>query len=1413
MKTNPAVAEPNGAPTWSRLDRPANGRTPHDYRPPKADWKPALWRGLCLLLGTLLLPVLPARAVTNDLTSAIQRGLFEEEANRNLGAAIQAYQAVAGQFDKDRKLAATAIFRLGECYRKQGNTNEAAVQYERILREFSDQPTLVTLSRENLAVLGSAPPAAPALSDAARQEQKRLLQEEIGLVEKQLETERKKVQVGAAPSDSVFAIERDLLKLKRQMAALDAGLPISIPATETATPAASSEADELRHIQALVKDSPDLINAPQATGETLLETAAGKGKLAVVKLLLDSGAAVDGLQQPGLTALHYAAGNGHKAIVDLLLRKGAKPGAQTGAGVTPLHLAARKGYEEVAKALLAAGAPVNAETTAQESRDRPGGTLTYPLIGAGQTPLHLAATAGYAGLVELLLAKGADPNAVDVAGRTALSYAVQKHSQPVVELLLAAHANPNAGSLDLPLTEAAYYGDLPALKLLLANGANPTINTNLDGTFEKIPGRSAFGGYATPLAAAVSQKRAEAVAELIRAGADPNGTFSYGERLVFGALSDAPTLKALLEGGADPNLCGREKESPLLQAVGFRGEQQVELLLAHKAAVNVGKPWTGWTPLHGAADRGWKEIAELLLKAGADVNAKDDRGFTPLSVAVQRDQREMVELLLANKADPNERDKSGRTPLDYAKRLAPPMQGGQMSGYGLATPVPPAQTAAFEARYGLSRGPEGESKAETMTDLLRRYGALDNLPQLDRITVRRTATGTYGVTLTKGAHDWNQFTLLELLAMQYGFLAGSPDQQANRVWRSPEQFAQAFKGLHFPDLAHLHISRPAADLKSWQDRLVDLTPLLASGDCSKDVRLGWGELVEIPEAYHPLNENWGGFSREQLVNLKKCLTRSVQIVVKDKAKSVTLSPRMMNLEVGRIPMISPHEQYWLKPVLLQSKLVLISSDLSRVKVTRRDPATGQQREWVVDCSEAKPAPGFWLEDGDRIEVPEKTLGSATGQAKARQPVVIDPATGLPVRQVKKLQDRVGQHLDVGGVRYSPKADDSDLLEAGYHKDRSARPRQAECWEQRATSDLSGRTCPAVWTGTDMVVFGGEGLGTSFDDGARYCLAEDTWAMLPAEGAPSSRTGHAMVWTGKEVIVWGGFGGVAGRDTNRNDGARYSPATDTWKPMTTKNAPAARFDFPAVWTGKEMLVWGGYTDSHSRYQGGHADAHLNTGGRYNPSSDSWKTMTTEGAPSKRWAHTMVWTGKEMIVWGGANASKVLGDGARYDPARDSWKPVSTEGAPGPRASHVAVWTGKEMIVWGGAAREPLTRSDYFEDGARYNPTTDTWKPISSIGAPKGRVSATALWTGTELVVWGGGNDAQGNGGRFVGTGARYNPATDTWTEIATQGAPSPRLTTGVWTGDGLLTFGGYNGMHLNDTWLFSPQRTLYPYAKR
>src|SRR5947207_15868469 len=104
-------------------------------------------------------------AATNDLASALQKGLFEEEANHNYAAAISAYESVISRFDDNRKLAATAIFRLGEIYRKQSKTNEASGQYQRIVREFADQQALVELSKsyvagqEQVSAKGSANPA------------------------------------------------------------------------------------------------------------------------------------------------------------------------------------------------------------------------------------------------------------------------------------------------------------------------------------------------------------------------------------------------------------------------------------------------------------------------------------------------------------------------------------------------------------------------------------------------------------------------------------------------------------------------------------------------------------------------------------------------------------------------------------------------------------------------------------------------------------------------------------------------------------------------------------------------------------------------------------------------------------------------------------------------------------------------------------------------------------------------------------------------------------------------------------------------------------------------------------------------------------------------------------------------------
>jgi len=92
-----------------------------------------------------------------NLSETLQQGLLEEEANHNLDAAIQAYQSVIGQHEDQKKIVATAVFRLGECYRKQGRTNDAVAQYQRVLSDFGDQTALTDLSRRNLAALNVTP--------------------------------------------------------------------------------------------------------------------------------------------------------------------------------------------------------------------------------------------------------------------------------------------------------------------------------------------------------------------------------------------------------------------------------------------------------------------------------------------------------------------------------------------------------------------------------------------------------------------------------------------------------------------------------------------------------------------------------------------------------------------------------------------------------------------------------------------------------------------------------------------------------------------------------------------------------------------------------------------------------------------------------------------------------------------------------------------------------------------------------------------------------------------------------------------------------------------------------------------------------------------------------------------------------
>ena len=338
---------------------------------------------------------------------------------------------------------------------------------------------------------------------------------------------------------------------------------------------------------------------------------------------------------------------------------------------------------------------------------------------------------------------------------------------------------------------------------------------------------------------------------------------------------------------------------------------------------------------------------------------------------------------------------------------------------------------------------------------------------------------------------------------------------------------------------------------------------------------------------------------------------------------------------------------------------------------------------------------------------------------------------------------------------------------------------------------------AVWTGEKMIVWGGYNAEIQ-GDGAEYDVISKTWRRLPAQGAPSARTHQGTVWNGTVMFVWGGFG----QGGYLNDGGRYDPASRAWKGMTTSNAPSAREWVEPVWTGSKMIVWGGRA----------ADDYRHDGAVYDPGSDEWTAMNTNGAPRGRLGHSMAWTGRELIVWSGFGWESLtpkfdnhLGDGARYDIATGEWRAISEAGAPTARSGHSTIWTGTKMMVWGGGTREGLVNT-----GGIYDPAADSWSAIPMEGAPQPRNGHAAVWTGEEMVVWGGRTTGFQNLPVALNDGARYDPVANKWTAMEFEAGAKPRFGhSAIWTGTDMIIWGGHDvgnsgiEQYWNDTWSYLP----------
>lgn len=386
---------------------------------------------------------------------------------------------------------------------------------------------------------------------------------------------------------------------------------------------------------------------------------------------------------------------------------------------------------------------------------------------------------------------------------------------------------------------------------------------------------------------------------------------------------------------------------------------------------------------------------------------------------------------------------------------------------------------------------------------------------------------------------------------------------------------------------------------------------------------------------------------------------------------------------------------------------------------------------------------------------------------------ISSGTGAPSGRVQGTAVWTGSEMIVWGGRFT------FSITSGYNTGGRYDP-LLDRWTPTTTINAPTQRYrhAAVWTGSEMIVWGGRSQETgAVQTGARYNPLTDTWTPTAIDAnTPTARTRPAVTWAGTAMFVWGGVAG----GVNAQNGALYDPALDSWQMISTVDAPAGRDGGLAVWSGSEVILWGGASGLAR-----------NDGGRYRVSTQSWAPVSTVGAPTGRWFHAMVWTGSTMMTWGGWDGAATIqyGDGGSYDPISDSWTPIVGDASViGPSAEAAIAWSGSELLVWGG--RGEGIGSTIGGRGGRYNPNTGVWTPMGGRGlAPGRRLEFSRVWDGNEVLIWGGGDPAS-QGFVTYGDGFFYDPATDSWTPFSNSGAPEARrLRTSVWTGQELIVWGG------------------------
>lgn len=442
-----------------------------------------------LLLMSALLITTSLSEVQVAAEDLLRQGLFEEEANHDFDKAAERYRAVVAAHDKQRALAATATFRLGEIARKKNDKEAAASSFRTVAERFPEQEDLARMSRENLSALGMA------LQDKP---------EQLG---------PDPFAEGPPEDPEVTEIERLKNIARNSPDLLDGGTDYGWHSMHLAA------ANGYTKVIAFLlenKADPDGLTAREQL--TPLQVAAAHGRLGAVQALLAAKAEIDTAvwmkpdtlkQLPTKdaradkssgewTALDLAVLYDRREVVRSLVKAGAdmkKAGPDIGGypSLTPLMLAIYLGREDIAVFLTGAGSPMGlVDLVDKKNGVSPLMLATQhltplvpvllkagadPRVPSGEkldTPLHLVARSGKVDRAQMLTDAGADPKAVNKAGQTPLHWAA---TGEMVEFLISKGADPNAkdnqGLTPLDAMAMANYfaTTVPQFDALLAKGA------------------------------------------------------------------------------------------------------------------------------------------------------------------------------------------------------------------------------------------------------------------------------------------------------------------------------------------------------------------------------------------------------------------------------------------------------------------------------------------------------------------------------------------------------------------------------------------------------------------------------------------------------------------------------------------------------------------------------------------------------------------------------------------------------------------------------------------------------------------------------------------------------------------------------------------------------------------------------